>query len=75
LPLGIERDRGYDCPALTLEPGDLLVLYTDGVVEAENLQREEYGEERLRDVLRLAGGVAPQGDDLTCFVLRYRGKT
>ena len=71
-----------------------MVLYTDGVVEAENLEREEYGEGRRREVIRSAGasespivlesirqsvepflGVAPQGDDLTCFVLRYRGKS
>jgi sigma-B regulation protein RsbU (phosphoserine phosphatase) len=93
LPLGIERERGYECRSLALQPGDLLVLYTDGVVEAENENREEYGEARLRAVLQSSGGaeapivlerilksvetflgVAPQGDDITCFVMRYRGK-
>jgi serine phosphatase RsbU (regulator of sigma subunit) len=93
LPLGIERERGYECRSVAMQTGDLLVLYTDGVVEAENEQREEYGEDRLRAVLRSVGtaeapqvlecilksvetflGVAPQGDDITCFVMRYRGK-
>ena len=38
--------------ALQLEPGDLLVLYTDGVSEAMNAQREQYGVERLVAVLQ-----------------------
>jgi serine phosphatase RsbU (regulator of sigma subunit) len=93
LPLGIDRERGYECRSVAMQPGDLLVLYTDGVVEAENEQREEFGEGRLRAVLGSAGdveapqvlegilksvetflGVAPQGDDITCFVMRYRGR-
>ncbi|MGD0014941.1 MAG: PP2C family protein-serine/threonine phosphatase [Bryobacteraceae bacterium] len=47
LPLGVRAAASYDCGAVTLEPGDLLVVYTDGVVEAENTQGEEYGESRL----------------------------
>ncbi|MDE2803019.1 MAG: SpoIIE family protein phosphatase [Chloroflexota bacterium] len=43
---------------LTLEPGDTLVLYTDGVTEAMDAVNEEFGMERLRAVF--AGG-GPQG--------------
>ncbi len=43
---------------LTLEPGDTLVLYTDGVTEAMDAANEEFGMERLRAVF--AGG-GPQG--------------
>ena len=32
---------------MTLEKGDTVVLYTDGLTEAENPEEEEYGEERL----------------------------
>jgi sigma-B regulation protein RsbU (phosphoserine phosphatase) len=35
-----------------LEPGDLLVSYTDGIVEPENAYGEQFGEERFQDVLR-----------------------
>jgi sigma-B regulation protein RsbU (phosphoserine phosphatase) len=47
LPLGIRAEAGYECGALTLEPGDLLVVFTDGVVDAENTRGEEYDESRL----------------------------
>ncbi len=39
--------------SLYLEPGDGLVLYTDGITEAENSAKEEYGLERLCDVISM----------------------
>ena len=38
---------------LMLMPGDWLVFYTDGFTEAMNVQNEEFGEERLVDILRI----------------------
>ena len=35
-----------------LGPGDLLLLYSDGVTEADNLEEEEFGMDRTIDVLR-----------------------
>ena len=37
----------YEQETLALEPGDVLVMFTDGVTEALNLAGEEFGEERL----------------------------
>jgi sigma-B regulation protein RsbU (phosphoserine phosphatase) len=37
---------------LELRPGDLMVAFTDGVPEALNAEGEEYGEERLKELLR-----------------------
>jgi sigma-B regulation protein RsbU (phosphoserine phosphatase) len=37
---------------ITLEPGDILIYYTDGVIEAMNRQREEFGEKRLKRVVQ-----------------------
>jgi len=42
----------YEEGAVDLSPGDLLVIFTDGVPEAQNPAEEEFGEERLKTVLR-----------------------
>ena len=47
VPLGMFKDTRYHEYYLTTEPGDVLVLYTDGVTEAQNLEGEEFGRERL----------------------------
>ena len=47
VPLGMFRDTRYYQYFMTVEPGQLLVLYTDGVTEATNPVGEEYGRERL----------------------------
>ena len=39
--------------------GNTLFLYTDGLTEAQNARGEEYGEERLRDVLGGKTGLSP----------------
>jgi sigma-B regulation protein RsbU (phosphoserine phosphatase) len=46
--------RQWDCSVegITLEPGDLIALYTDGISEASNGQDEEFGAERLTASLR-----------------------
>ena len=54
LPLGMFRDSRYYEYYLTFSPGELLVLYTDGVTEAFNLQEEEFGRDRLVDSVRAA---------------------
>ena len=47
LPLGMFRDTRYHEYYLSLEPGEILVLYTDGVTEAMNPKGEEFGRDRL----------------------------
>jgi sigma-B regulation protein RsbU (phosphoserine phosphatase) len=42
----------YQEGAVDLQPGDVLVAFTDGVTEALNLKEEEFGEERLKDLIR-----------------------
>ena len=34
-----------------MSPGDMLLLYTDGVTEANNITKEEFGEQRLKELL------------------------
>jgi sigma-B regulation protein RsbU (phosphoserine phosphatase) len=47
VPLGMFRDTRYHEYYLTTEPGEVLVLYTDGVTEAQNPLGEEFGRDRL----------------------------
>lgn len=52
LPLGMFRDTRYHEYYLTTEPGDVLMLYTDGVTEALNPKGEEFGRQRLAEAVR-----------------------
>jgi sigma-B regulation protein RsbU (phosphoserine phosphatase) len=51
-PLGILPDAEYQETRLELAPGDKVVLYTDGIVEAMNERQEMFGFDRLLDVAR-----------------------
>jgi serine phosphatase RsbU (regulator of sigma subunit) len=50
LPIGLFSDVKYEERRVTLSRGCALVVYTDGVTDATNLQGEEFGEERLMNV-------------------------
>jgi phosphoserine phosphatase RsbU/P len=52
LPLGIEMDSQYKTGALELQPGDMLIFFTDGVVEAFNESGAEFGNERWLSAIR-----------------------
>lgn len=55
LPLGIAPSLDIDpCPPLVLDPGDLLVMYTDGITEAAHGDGTILGEERLADTVLAA---------------------
>ena len=51
LVLAAIENTNYDKQEMTLEPGDRLFLYTDGVVESNNANNELYGEDRLKEFL------------------------
>jgi len=53
-PLGILEDVEYVDTRLNLGPGDKIVFYTDGIVEAMNTDEEMFGFERLMEVLQAA---------------------
>lgn len=63
--LGLFEDADYEERSLELQPGDTLLIYTDGVTEALNPRGEEFGEERLRDLVGENLGLSlPQLRDL-----------
>jgi sigma-B regulation protein RsbU (phosphoserine phosphatase) len=51
IPVGLMADRAVRSAIMVLNPGDTLVLYTDGVTEAMNPAQEEYGNARLEALL------------------------
>jgi phosphoserine phosphatase RsbU/P len=52
MPLGLLPGSRYQMREVSLEPGDLVCLYSDGITEAESPAEEEFGNTRLIDVLR-----------------------
>jgi sigma-B regulation protein RsbU (phosphoserine phosphatase) len=59
LPLGIQAEAKYESASVTLAPGDWLIIFTDGLVEAENSRQEEYGETRLLSAIGAAAATTP----------------
>jgi len=51
--------RSIDVEKIKLKKDDMLVIYTDGVTEAMNEEREQYGEERLLSLIKKHGRLAP----------------
>jgi serine phosphatase RsbU (regulator of sigma subunit)/pSer/pThr/pTyr-binding forkhead associated (FHA) protein len=93
-PLGLFDRWVFDEETVQLEPGDTIVVFSDGVSEALNVEGEEFGDARIAECARaqadsdppavltaLLAGVhawalgAPQSDDVTALVLRYRGQS
>jgi serine phosphatase RsbU (regulator of sigma subunit) len=60
LPLGIDAQVRYECGTATLEAGDLLVIFTDGLVDAVNAKDEDYSESRLLEALRPASDASAE---------------
>jgi sigma-B regulation protein RsbU (phosphoserine phosphatase) len=56
---GMEEET-YTSSSFTMETGDTLLLYTDGVVEATSVDKELYGEERLLKFAERHNGLAPK---------------
>jgi sigma-B regulation protein RsbU (phosphoserine phosphatase) len=61
IAMGALNDAKYTQETVQMAPGDLLVLYTDGVTEAENAQLEMFELERLKKVI-LASRTLPSKD-------------
>lgn len=59
IPIGIFAESPYQTGTTRLEAGDWLVIFTDGVVEAENAKYEEYGEPTLIRLVDRESGTAP----------------
>src|SRR5205085_12143514 len=73
VPLGLLPQATYRAGEVTLGPGDVLVLYTDGIAEANDPEGNEYGLERLKKLCLNGAGEACEslarilGQDLENF--------
>ncbi|HET6446328.1 MAG TPA: PP2C family protein-serine/threonine phosphatase, partial [candidate division Zixibacteria bacterium] len=50
IPLGILEEASWEAKSVGIDRGDTLIMYTDGVTEAQNLQDEFFGDQRLLEV-------------------------
>jgi sigma-B regulation protein RsbU (phosphoserine phosphatase) len=74
IPLGIQSEHAYECGSSILRHGDMLVIFTDGVVEAVNERGEEYEESRLIPLVQRCAGMNAQGlVDSLMFELKIFG--
>jgi phosphoserine phosphatase RsbU/P len=75
VPIGLFCVKDYPVEALTLEAGDTLVLYTDGVTESLNAADQPYGENRLIKLARGMAGKTPHAIVRACIadVAAFRG--
>jgi sigma-B regulation protein RsbU (phosphoserine phosphatase) len=75
LPVGLIPGTDYSQTVVTLKPSDLLVLYTDGITEAENGAGQDLGREQLLKWARQAPVDSPRklGEDLLQQLELFRG--
>jgi sigma-B regulation protein RsbU (phosphoserine phosphatase) len=73
LLLGAAENATYSDKTMALEPGDRLLLYTDGLVEARNAEGELFGDERLNAAFHNTKGLAPKetADRIVASVERW----
>jgi hypothetical protein len=74
-PLGMLGSASYEEGALRLEPGDVMLAYSDGLTEANNTEGEEFGVERLELLLPQMRDLAPReiGARILADVDRFLG--
>jgi sigma-B regulation protein RsbU (phosphoserine phosphatase) len=56
VPLGLIYDSEYDETTVDLEPGDVILFASDGILESANAAQEEFGPERLMALLSAVSG-------------------
>ena len=72
ISLGITPGSHYEKKETILSPGESILLYTDGVIEAENERNELYGYHRMVDFIKNSKGP-PWGEGLTNEIGKWRG--
>ena len=74
MPLGLMPDMNYEQKEITLRPGDSVLLYSDGLVEAHDPQREMFGFPRMQGFVGAHPGGATLIDTLLAELERFTGE-
>jgi PAS domain S-box-containing protein len=74
MPLGLMPDMNYEQKEITLRPGDSVLLYSDGLVEAHDPQREMFGFPRMQGFVGAHPGGATLIDTLLAELGRFTGE-
>jgi sigma-B regulation protein RsbU (phosphoserine phosphatase) len=61
LPLGVDENWQFKEYTATAEPGQTLLLFTDGILEARNIKGEMFGKNRFKDVIRRNADLVAEG--------------
>jgi serine phosphatase RsbU (regulator of sigma subunit) len=72
MSLGVAPDVRYEQKEIFLSPGESILFFTDGVVEAENDNKDLFGNDRLAAYIRNAKG-SPRGKGLLELISHWRG--
>lgn len=77
VPIGLLEDRDYDEIELTLEPGDTVLLNSDGVEDQANTANEDFSRSRVSRLLKKYGAEAPKAiaDAIIGAIDEFRGAT
>ena len=79
MPLGVMEDAIWEQATIRLAPGDVLLLYTDGVTDAQNPQGDFFGESRLLETAlaslgpNLGRSALDIGEAMTAQVREFAG--
>jgi phosphoserine phosphatase RsbU/P len=73
LVLGVMTDAEYRDDTVRLQPGDMIVTYTDGVTEAMNPKKELYSEGRLQETLTRLAGRCEVKDTVDAIISSVKG--
>ena len=74
ISLGVTQDAHYEKKEISLAPGESILLFSDGVIEAENEDKELFGNERLVGFLKDSSGP-PWGKGLLDFISKWQGNS
>ena len=77
VPIGVERRTAYTSTHVAFGSGDVLVLYTDGIVETMNAQGRQYGSKNLGIAIQRSRGLSSQAiaDSIRDDVEQFAGHT